>query len=85
MVLSAPRAHRAIDIGSLSQHLLFAAVLALKTRLLPVLGPVLIVIAFLHLLPQPGVPAVFGWFEHTLLLEFLAGIELPGVTALPDK
>ncbi len=68
-------------------YALFAVALAFRGSVLKVLAPILLAIGLLRLVVQPSVGFPLGWYENTLVLEFLSGILLasflPWVRKLP--
>lgn len=63
-------------IYEMAFYVLFAIVLAMGWPLLKTLGPALVVLALLHLIPHLLLPAMLGWYSNTIVLDFLYGILL---------
>ena len=57
-------------------YALVAVILATRASLLKVAAPVLIFVALVQYLPQPGMPQAVLWYERPMSLEFLFGILL---------
>ena len=57
-------------------YAMFALVLTLGWPLLKTLGPALVVLALLRLIPHLPLPAMLAWYANTIVLDFLYGILL---------